>query len=91
MPTNPLHQENFSVLIYFVNESTTFFKVSTFINNTLFSSTMSLKSNIEHQYALSLNDKMSSSLGGLHSDYNNVTLQLVVPTHYLNTIYIIKI
>jgi hypothetical protein len=41
MPIDPLHQENFSVLTYFVNESATFFKVSTFISNT-FSSTMSL-------------------------------------------------
>jgi hypothetical protein len=42
MPIDPLHQENFSVLTDFVNESATFFKVSTFINNTFFSSTMSL-------------------------------------------------
>jgi hypothetical protein len=42
MPMDPLHQENFSVLTDIVNESATFFKVSTFINNTLFSSTMSL-------------------------------------------------
>jgi hypothetical protein len=42
MPIDPLHQEKFLVLTYFVNESTTFFKVSTFINNTFFSSTMSL-------------------------------------------------
>jgi hypothetical protein len=42
MPMYPLHQDNLLVLIDFVNESTTFFKVSTFINNTLFSSTMSL-------------------------------------------------
>jgi hypothetical protein len=42
MPMDPLHQENFSVITSFVNESATFFKVSTFNNNTLFSSTMSL-------------------------------------------------
>jgi hypothetical protein len=42
MPMDPLHQENFSVLTDFVNESATFFKVSTFISDTLFSSIMSL-------------------------------------------------
>jgi hypothetical protein len=42
MPMDPLHQENFSVLTDFVNESATFFKVSTFINDTFFSSIMSL-------------------------------------------------
>jgi hypothetical protein len=42
MPMDPLHQENFSVLIDFVNESATFFKVSTFISDTFFSSIMSL-------------------------------------------------
>jgi hypothetical protein len=42
MPMDPLHQENFSVLTYFVNESATFFKVSTFISDTFFSSIMSL-------------------------------------------------
>jgi hypothetical protein len=42
MPMDPLHQENFSMLIDFVNESATLFKVSTFINDTLFYSIMSL-------------------------------------------------
>jgi hypothetical protein len=42
MPMDPLHQEKFSVLTDFVNESATFFKVSTFINDTFFSSIMSL-------------------------------------------------
>jgi hypothetical protein len=42
MPMDPLHQDNFSVLTDFVNEYETFFKASTFINNTFFSSTMSL-------------------------------------------------
>jgi hypothetical protein len=42
MPMDPLHQENFSVLTDFVNEFATFFKVSTFISDTLFSSIMSL-------------------------------------------------
>jgi hypothetical protein len=42
MPMDPLHQENLSVLTDFVNESATFFKVSTFINDTFFSSIMSL-------------------------------------------------
>ena len=41
MPMDPLHQENFSILTDFFNESTTFFKVSTFISDTFFSSTMS--------------------------------------------------
>ena len=35
MPIIALHQENFSVLTDFVNESTTFSKVSTFSSNTL--------------------------------------------------------
>jgi hypothetical protein len=42
MPMDPLHQENFSVLTDFVNEFATFFKVSTFISDTFFSSIMSL-------------------------------------------------
>jgi hypothetical protein len=42
MPMDPLHQENFSVLTDFVNESATFFKVSTFISDSFFSSIMSL-------------------------------------------------
>jgi hypothetical protein len=42
MPMDPLHQEKFSVLTDFVNESATFFKVSTFISDTFFSSIMSL-------------------------------------------------
>jgi hypothetical protein len=42
MPMDPLHQENFLVLTDFVNESATFFKVSTFISDTFFSSIMSL-------------------------------------------------
>jgi hypothetical protein len=42
MPMDPLHQENFSVLTDFVNESVTFFKVPTFISDTFFSSIMSL-------------------------------------------------
>ena len=42
MPMDPLHHENFSVLTDFVNESATFFKVSTFISDTFFSSIMSL-------------------------------------------------
>jgi hypothetical protein len=42
MPIDNLHQENFSTPTDFVNESTTFSKVSTFINNTFLSSTMSL-------------------------------------------------
>jgi hypothetical protein len=42
MPMDRLHQENFSVLTNFVNESATFFKVSAFINDTFFSSIMSL-------------------------------------------------
>jgi len=51
-----LHQENFLVLTKFVDESATFFKVSTFTNNTFLSSTMSLsQSDIEHQYVFSLN------------------------------------
>ena len=42
MPMDPLHQQNFSLLTYFFNQYATFFKVSNFINNTFFSSTMSL-------------------------------------------------
>jgi hypothetical protein len=42
MSMDPLHQENFSVLTDFVNESATFFKVSTLISDTFFSSIMSL-------------------------------------------------
>jgi hypothetical protein len=42
MPMYPIHQENFSVLTDFVNEFATFFKVSTFISDTFFSSIMSL-------------------------------------------------
>jgi hypothetical protein len=42
MPMDPLHQDNFSMLIDFVNEFATFFKVSTFISDTFFSSIMSL-------------------------------------------------
>jgi len=42
MPIGSLHQENFSVLIEFVNKSITLSKVSTFTNNTFFTSTMSL-------------------------------------------------
>jgi hypothetical protein len=42
MPMDPLHQENFSVLTDFVNESAIFFKVSTFTSDTFFSSIMSL-------------------------------------------------
>ena len=41
-PIVSLHQENLSVLTDFVNESATFFKVSTFTNNSFFSSTISL-------------------------------------------------
>jgi hypothetical protein len=43
IPMDPLHQENFSMLTHFFNESATFFKVSTFIKNTLFSSHVSQK------------------------------------------------
>jgi hypothetical protein len=88
MPMDPLHQENFSVLTDFVNESATFFKVSTFISDTFFSSIMSLKSDIEHQCALSLNDKQGSSPRKLHSDCHTLSLQLLVPTQYLNTIFV---
>jgi hypothetical protein len=42
MPMDPLHQENFLMLIDFVNESATLFKVSNFISDTFFSSIMSL-------------------------------------------------
>ena len=43
IPIASLHQENFSVLIVFVNESTPLYKVSTFSSNTFLLSTMSLK------------------------------------------------
>ena len=42
MPIASLHQENFSVLTDFVNESATLSKVSTFSINTFLLSTMSL-------------------------------------------------
>ena len=42
MPIGPLHQEKFSVLTIFFNESTKLSKVSTSISNTFLSSTMSL-------------------------------------------------
>jgi len=42
MPIVTLHQKKKIVLTNFVNESATFFKVSTFSSNTFFSSTMSL-------------------------------------------------
>jgi hypothetical protein len=45
------------------------------------------QSDIEYQYALSLNDKSGSSPEKLHSDCHNLSLQLVVPTQYLNTIF----
>ena len=43
IPIVSLHQENFSVLINFVNEFVSFSKVSNLYNNTLFISTMSIK------------------------------------------------
>jgi hypothetical protein len=89
MPMDPLHQENFSVLTDFVNESATFFKVSTFISNILsFLQPCLSQSDIEYQYALSLNDKSGSSPEKFHSNYHNLSLQLVVPTQYLNTIFV---
>ena len=53
MPMDPLHQENFSVLTTFVNEPAIFSKLYTFNINTFFSSTMSLKTDTGHRYALS--------------------------------------
>ena len=84
-----LHQENFLVLTKFVDESATFFKVSTFTNNTFLSSTMSLsQSDIEHEYVFSLNDKLGSSPRTLYSNCHNLSLQLVVPTQNLNIIFV---
>jgi hypothetical protein len=88
MPMDPLHQKNFSVLTDFVNESATFFKVSTFINNTFFIQPCLSQSDIEYQYALSLNHELGSSPEKLHSDYHNLSLHLVVPTQYLNKIFV---
>jgi len=42
MPNASLHKEKFPVIIDFINESATFFMVSTFFSNTFFSSTRSL-------------------------------------------------
>jgi hypothetical protein len=78
MPMDPLHQDNFSVLTDFVNESVTFFKVSTFISNTFFFRPCLSQSDIEYQYALSLNDKSGSSPEKLHSDCHDLSLQLTV-------------
>jgi hypothetical protein len=46
------------------------------------------QSDIEYQYALSLNDKSGSSPEKLHSNCHNISLQLVLPTQYLNTIFV---
>jgi hypothetical protein len=43
---------------------------------------------IEHQCALSLNDKQGSLPRKLHSDCHTISLQLLVPTQYLNTIFV---
>ena len=43
---------------------------------------------IEHQCALSLNDKQGSLLEKLHSNCHTLSLQLFVPTQYLNTVFI---
>jgi hypothetical protein len=46
------------------------------------------QSDTEHQYSLSSNDKLGSLLGILHSDCHNLISLLVVPTQYLNTIFV---
>jgi hypothetical protein len=88
MPIVTLHQEKFSMLTNFINESATFFKVSTFSSNTSFPQPCLSQSDTEHQYALSLNDKLGSLPGRLHSDCHNLISLLVVPTQYLNTIFV---
>jgi hypothetical protein len=46
------------------------------------------QSDIEDQYALSLNDKPGSLPEKLNSNYQNLSLQLSIPTQYLNTIFV---
>ena len=46
------------------------------------------QSDTKHQYALSSNIKLGSLLGILHSDCHNLISLLVVPTQYLNTIFV---
>jgi hypothetical protein len=43
---------------------------------------------IEYQYDLSLNDKPGSLLEKLHSNFHNLSLQLVVASQYLNKIFV---
>jgi hypothetical protein len=86
MPIVSLHQENFSVLTNFLMnlQHSSKFPPSPATPSCL--QPCLSQSDIEHQYALSLNDKLGSSLRILHSDCHNLSLQLVVPTQYLNTI-----
>jgi hypothetical protein len=46
------------------------------------------QSNIQHHYNLSLNDKLGSLPENLHSNYHTLSLQLVLPTQYLETIFL---
>ena len=78
MPKDSLQKENFLVLTKFIDESTTFFKVSTFSSNTFLSSTISLTKWYCTSICFVLADNQGSFLGILHFGCHNITLYLYV-------------
>ena len=88
MPIVTLHEKKIYVLTDFVNESANSSKCQLFLATPSFTQPCLSQSDTEHQYDLSSNDKLGSLPRILHFDCHNLSLQVVVPTQYSNTISI---
>ena len=88
MPIVTLHHENFlcsQTLSMNLQHSS---KCQPFPATPSFPQPCLSQSDTKNQYALSSIDKLGSLLGRLHSDCHSLTSLLVVPTQYLNTIFV---
>jgi hypothetical protein len=81
MLIDDVHQEKFLVLTYFLMNLKLSSKREPSLETPYFIQPCVSQSDIENQYDLSLNDKLGSLLGRLHSDYVNLSLQLLYRTN----------
>ena len=88
MPIVTLHQENFmcsQTLSMNLQHSS---KCQPFLATPSFPQPYLSQSDTEHQYSLSSNDKLGSLPGILQSNCHNLISLLILPTQYLNTIFV---
>jgi hypothetical protein len=88
IPIDPLHQENFSTINFFLMNLKHSSKCSPSSETPYFLQPCLSQSDIEHRYSLSLNDKLGSLPKKLHYGCHNLSFHFVVPTQYLNKIFV---